>query len=76
MIEIWGKDSCPNCNKAQMFCATRGLEYTYKKLDRDFTREEVMDKFPGEKVLPQVIINGKHVGSYDKMVTYIEQMIL
>ena len=49
MIEIWGKDSCPNCNKAQMFCATRGLEYTYKKLDRDFTREEVMDKFPGEK---------------------------
>ena len=66
MIEIWGKDACPKCNKAQMFCARRGLEYTYKKLDRDFTREEVMDKFPGEKVLPQVIINGKHIAHMTK----------
>ena len=76
MIEIWGKSNCPNCHKAKMFCETRNLDYIYKQLDVDFTREQVMDKFPTARVFPQVVINGKPIGSYDQMTTYIEQMIL
>ena len=38
------------------------LNYTYYQLDEDFTREEFLEKFPGAKTFPQVVVDGKHVG--------------
>ena len=36
MIEIYGKDFCPYCDKAVALCEQKGVEFTYKKLGRDF----------------------------------------
>ena len=45
MIEIYGKDFCPYCDKAVALCEQKGVEFTYKKLGRDFNREEMMETF-------------------------------
>jgi len=74
MIEIYGKSSCPQCHQAKSFCDTRKLEYTYKQLDKDFTREQIFEMFPGAKTFPQICIDGKSVGGYSQMVTYLETM--
>ena len=51
IIEIFGKDFCPYCDKAvrvaQQFIQETDHTYTYQKLDRDFTREELFEQFPG-----------------------------
>ena len=47
MIEIYGKDFCPYCDKAVALCEQNDQDYTYKKLGRDFTREDLFEKFPG-----------------------------
>jgi len=74
MIEIWGKDNCPNCTKAKSYLDVRNIDYIYKRMGDDFTREQVFEEFPTARVFPQIKINGKSIGSYEQMTTYIETM--
>ena len=51
MIEIYGKTFCPYCDKAKNLCEREGLEYIYKQLDTDFSRDEFFNIFPTAGVL-------------------------
>lgn len=73
MIEIWGKPACPYCERAKALCENRNLKYIYKQLDVDFTREEILETFPGAKTFPQIIVGGTKIGGYDKLSTYLEE---
>lgn len=73
MIEIWGKPQCPYCESAKALCESRGLKYVYKQLDVDFTRDEVLETFPGARTFPQIIVGGTKIGGYDKLSNYLEE---
>ena len=73
MIEIYGKPMCPFCEKAKQLCETRGLKYTYKSLGTDYTKEELLETFPGARTVPQIIVGGTKIGGYDKLGTYLEE---
>jgi len=73
MIEIYGKPQCPHCEAAKRMCESRGLKYTYKQLDVDFTREEVLEMFPGARTFPQIIVGSNKIGGFDKLGTYLEE---
>jgi glutaredoxin len=73
MIEIYGKPMCPYCDKAKQLCETRKLEYTYKSLGTDYTKEELLETFPGARTVPQIIVGGNKIGGYDQLATYIEE---
>ena len=47
---------------AQQFIQETDHTYTYQKLDRDFTREELFEQFPGARTFPQIILNGEKIG--------------
>lgn len=72
MIEIWGKSACPFCEQAKLFCERNQYEYIYKELDKDFTRDEILETFPGAKTFPQIIVGGTKIGGHDKLASYIE----
>ena len=67
MIEIYGKPNCPFCDKAKWLCDKESLDYVYKQLDVDFTREELFEEFPGAKTFPQIKIGGQPIGGYDDL---------
>jgi glutaredoxin len=73
MIEIYGKPQCPFCDKAKALCERMELTYTYKSLGADFTREELLETFPGARSVPQIIVNGTKIGGYTELVNYIEE---
>jgi len=73
MIEIYGKAQCPFCDRAKALCEQRQLEYKYYQLDIDFTRDEVLEKFPGARTFPQIKVHGTKIGGYDKLPTYLEE---
>lgn len=73
MIEIYGKPQCPQCEQAKRLCDTRGLDYTYKSLGTDFTRDELLEMFPNARTVPQIVINGNSIGGYSELVNYIEE---
>lgn len=73
MIEIWGKPQCPYCDAAKRFCESNGFSYVYKQLDVDFTREQVLEEFPGARTFPQIKVGGAKIGGYDNLATHIEE---
>jgi len=73
MILIYGKLMCPFCDKAKAFCEQRGFDYEYKVLDTDYTKEELLETFPGARTVPQIVINGEKVGGYEGFMKYIEE---
>ena len=72
MIHIWGKPACPSCTKAKMLCETRGYQFEYLEMDKDFDREAVLAEFPEARTFPQIVIGGVKVGGYEQMLKYIE----
>jgi len=67
MIEIYGKEQCPFCDMAKVLCTQKGLEYEYFQLDKDFNRQEMVEKFPTARTFPQIILEGEKIGGYDKL---------
>jgi len=55
MIEIWGRKGCWFCDAAKRLCQNKNIDYIYKQLDEDFTREEIFKKFPNARTFPQII---------------------
>jgi len=72
-VEIWGKDNCPYCVKAKAFVEQRSMNYVYKKMGVDFTREEVFENFPEARTFPQIKVGGSNIGGYDDFVRYVEE---
>ena len=64
MIEIYGKDFCPYCDKAVALCEQKDYEFVYKKLGRDFTMGDLKETFPTARTFPQIKADGVHVGGY------------
>lgn len=64
---IYTKDNCPFCVQAKSFFSSRGETYQEMKIGQDLTREEFMEIFPNVRTVPFIIIDGEHVGGYDKL---------
>ena len=71
-VVVYSKDNCPFCVKAKAVLQKSNIEFIEKKLDVDYTREELLDLIPTARTMPQIIINGNAIGGYDELLTYIE----
>ena len=67
MIEIYGKTQCPYCDMAKALCEQKGLDFEYKLFGEDFSREELMEPFPGTRTFPQIIVDGNKIGGYTEL---------
>jgi len=67
MIEIYGKTQCPYCDMAKALCEQKGLDFKYKLFGEDFSREELMETFPGARTFPQIIVDGNKIGGYTEL---------
>lgn len=63
-VEIFGKDFCPFCDKAVALAEKVAPGYTYQKLDKDFTREELFEQFPTARTFPQIRVDGVAIGGF------------
>lgn len=76
IIEIYSKPQCPYCDMAeriaQQFVQESHHKYTKFMLDVDFNREEMLEKFPGARTFPQIIVDGEKIGGYTEFKALIE----
>jgi len=66
-VEIWGKDNCAFCARAKRLCQNKGVTFTYKTYEEDFTKEEILAEFVGATTFPQIKIDGVPVGGYTEL---------
>lgn len=67
-IEIYTKSGCPYCARAKALLDGKGVGYEERELNSDpSAREEMLGRANGRTTVPQIFINGEHVGGSDDL---------
>ncbi len=65
-VEIYTWDHCPYCQKVIELFEKKEVKYTRYRIDGDESaREKMAVRASGRRSVPQVFIDGKHVGGCD-----------
>jgi glutaredoxin 3 len=68
MIIIYSTLSCPYCNNAKALLDKKGVEYKEILVDKDPSQlKEMLAKSNGRRTVPQIFIDGKHIGGFDDL---------
>ncbi|HEY9697559.1 MAG TPA: glutaredoxin 3 [Trichocoleus sp.] len=65
-VEIYTWSTCPFCIRAKALLDRKGVQYTEHCIDGDEpARAEMAKRAHGKRSVPQIFINGQHVGGCD-----------
>ena len=71
--EIFGKTDCIHCEKAKILCLQKGIYFDYQELGKDFEMDLILERFPGARTFPQIIVDGKHIGGFDDLENFLNK---
>ncbi|PWR22380.1 glutaredoxin 3 [Zavarzinia compransoris] len=67
-VTIYTTQICPYCYRAKQLLKAKGVDYTEIDVSMDAARKrEMVEKAGGRRTVPQVFINGTHVGGCDDL---------
>jgi glutaredoxin 3 len=66
-VVIWSRANCPYCVSAKEILRDFNIPFTEKVLDRDFTREFLLETYPTAKTFPVVVVDGFYIGGYNQL---------
>jgi len=67
-IDIYTSKICPYCIKAKNLLESKGVDYQELRTDKDAKlAEEVAKRSGGQRTVPQIFIDGNHVGGCDDL---------
>ncbi|HIJ83425.1 MAG: grxC [Magnetococcales bacterium] len=67
-IEIYSTTVCPYCVRAKMLLDKKKVTYREYNLTKNpELRDEMLKRANGKKTVPQIFINGTHVGGCDDL---------
>lgn len=67
-VELYVTQTCPYCVRAKNLLEAKGADY--KEIDvsyDDDLRNKMVERAGGQRTVPQIFINGKHVGGSDDL---------
>ena len=73
MIEIWSKPQCIFCDKAVQLCQMKELEFKKYMIDIDYSREDLMKKFPNARTFPQITMDDIYIGGYTELEAHLNK---
>ena len=68
-VEMYTTMWCPYCARARALLEKKGVEYAEIDIaDEPRRRDEMIRRAGGRTSVPQIFINGEHIGGCDEMV--------
>ncbi|GAA0732289.1 glutaredoxin 3 [Sphingomonas sp. ABOLD] len=67
-VEIYTKAFCPYCTRAKQLLTAKGA--TFEEYDITMggpKRAEMLERAPGRTTVPQIFIDGQHIGGSDDL---------
>lgn len=71
MIKLITREECSYCDQAKTLLKQHNLEYSELQIGKDIEREMVLERYPGYKVLPIVVVDNKPIGGYNELLDHI-----
>ncbi len=73
-IIIYSKDYCPYCTRAKELLLQKKQKFTEFRIDvHPELRSEMLSKSNGRTTVPQIFINGQHIGGCDDLYALEDQ---
>jgi len=70
-IIVYSKPACVYCDKAKALLTRLGLQYTEKVVTKDISLSELFEELGKQvRTIPQITIDGKHIGGYNELTEY------
>lgn len=67
-VEIYTKSTCPYCIRAKSLLRQKGIDLEETTIDiREKKKQEMMQRAGGRMTVPQIFIDGQHVGGCDDL---------
>ena len=67
-VELFTSGMCGYCVAAKNLLVSQGLAYEEIRVDRDpALRQAMAERAHGHRSVPQIFIDGRHVGGYDAL---------
>lgn len=69
-IEIYSRKGCIYCNQAKTFLQEKNLPFQEYIIDHHVARDEVVEKFPNQRMVPIIVIDDVVIGSWAEMLDF------
>lgn len=66
-ITIYTTPYCPFCVRAKYLLDNKQVDYTDIDVSRDLQKRKEMEQKSGRRTVPQIWINGQHIGGSDDL---------
>ena len=67
-VVVWTKSGCPACVNAKRLLDSKKIKYQEKKLGSSPSMQKAFAiATKGAKSIPQIFINGEHIGGFDDL---------
>lgn len=68
MYTVYGRPNCGYCDRAKALLEEKSLAFEYHDVMADLEqRQALLEKLPDVKLLPQIFLNGEHVGGFTEL---------
>ena len=66
-VVVYGTARCPFCVRARALLDSKGIEYQDIRLEQQPQRREEMERLSRRRTVPQIFIDGVHIGGCDEL---------
>ena len=69
---VWSKENCPHCDQAKSLLKDHDISFEERKIGEGYTKEQLLESVPTARSVPQIFLYGQYVGTYNDLVSYLE----
>jgi len=74
-VEIYTRPGCGFCDKTKDLLRSGNIPYIENRLDVDFTREILVEKYSTAKTYPVIVVDGFYIGGYNELSAFMEERV-
>ena len=66
---VWSKPNCKYCVNAKSLLTNKGIAFEERSIGSDWSVDQLLEVAPLAKSVPQIFIDGKHIGGFSELET-------
>jgi len=64
---VWSKNQCPYCDQAKNLLKMKGIEFEERNINKDYTKEQLLEAVPTARTVPQIFLDGELIGGFTEL---------
>ena len=69
---VWSKDACPFCVQAKALLESKGIEFEERNVNKEWTKDQLLEAVPNARTLPQIFLDDKLVGGFTELRKHLQ----